>query len=157
MLYLAAQLSLTLCDPMNSSPPGSSVYGDCPGKNTGMGCHVLLRRILSTQGSNPGLSHCRWILYYLSHKGSPRILKWVVYPFSRDLPDSGIKLGFPELQADSLPHELLRKPKKPIDRHIRFMHVVPEKFLKTPFTFKNVLDWMINYMVSLGLQAFLGL
>ena len=35
-----------------------------------------------TQGSNPGLSHCRWILYQLSHKGSSRILEWVAYPFS---------------------------------------------------------------------------
>ena len=36
-----------------------------------------------TQRSNPGLPYCRWILYQLSHKGSPRILEWVAYPFSR--------------------------------------------------------------------------
>ena len=36
-----------------------------------------------TQGSNPGLLHCRKIPYQLSHKGSPRILEWVAYPFSR--------------------------------------------------------------------------
>ena len=35
-----------------------------------------------TQGSNPGLRHCRWILCQLSHKGSPRILEWVAYSFS---------------------------------------------------------------------------
>ena len=35
-----------------------------------------------TQGLNPNLPHCRWILYQLSHKGSPRILEWVAYPFS---------------------------------------------------------------------------
>ena len=40
------------------------------------------RGIFPTQGSNPGLPHCRWILYQLSHKGSPRILEWVVYSFS---------------------------------------------------------------------------
>ena len=39
--------------------------------------------IFPTQGSNPDLQHCRWILYQLSHKGSPRILEWVAYPFSR--------------------------------------------------------------------------
>ena len=39
--------------------------------------------IFPTQGSNPGLLHCRRILYQLSHKGSPRILEWVAYPFSR--------------------------------------------------------------------------
>ena len=52
-----------LCDPMDCSPPGSSVHGDSPGKNTGAGCHVLLQGVFPTQGSNPGLPHCRWILY----------------------------------------------------------------------------------------------
>ena len=42
----------------------------------------LLQGIFPTQGSNPGLPHCGWILYQLSHKGSPRILEWVAYPFS---------------------------------------------------------------------------
>ena len=42
----------------------------------------LLQGIFSTQGLNPGLPHCRQILYQLSHKGSPRILEWVAYPFS---------------------------------------------------------------------------
>ena len=39
-------------------------------------------REFPTQGSNPGRPHCRWILYQLSHKGSPRVLEWVAYPFS---------------------------------------------------------------------------
>ena len=46
-------------------------------------CHALLQGIFPTQGSNPGLPHCRQILYHLSHQGSTRILEWVVYPFSR--------------------------------------------------------------------------
>ena len=54
-----------------------------PGQNTGVGSCSLLQGIFSTQGSNPGLPHCRRILYQLSHKGSPRILEWVAYPFSR--------------------------------------------------------------------------
>ena len=62
---------------------GSSVHGDSPGKNTGVDCHALLQGIFPTQGLNPGLPHCRQILYQLSHKGSPRILEWVAYPFSR--------------------------------------------------------------------------
>ena len=53
------------------------------GQNNGVGSLSLLQRIFPTQGSNPGLPHCRWILYQLSHKGSPRILDWVAYPFSR--------------------------------------------------------------------------
>ena len=39
--------------------------------------------VFPTQGLNPGLPHCRRILYCLSHQGSPRILVWVAYPFSR--------------------------------------------------------------------------
>jgi len=56
---------------------------DSPGKNTGVGSHVRLQGISPTQGSNPGLLHCRWILYHLSHQGSPRILEWVAYSFFR--------------------------------------------------------------------------
>ena len=77
MLCLVAQLCLTLCDPMDCSLPSSSVHKDFPGKNTGVGCHALLQRMLPTQRSNPGLPHCRQILYQLSHQGSPRILEWV--------------------------------------------------------------------------------
>ena len=54
-----------------------------PGQNTGVGSRSLLKGIFPTQGSNLGLPHCRWIFYQLSHKGSPRILEWVAYPFSR--------------------------------------------------------------------------
>ena len=46
-------------------------------QNTGVGSLSLLQEIFQTQGSNPGLSHCRRILYQLNHKGSPRILEWV--------------------------------------------------------------------------------
>ena len=44
---------------------------DSPGKNAGVGCHFLLQGIFLTQGSNPGLLHCRQTLYPLSHQGSP--------------------------------------------------------------------------------------
>ena len=73
MLCLVAQSCPTLCDPMDYSPAGSSVYGDSPGKNTGVGCHALLQGIFPTQGSNPGLMHCRQILYCLSHQGNPLV------------------------------------------------------------------------------------
>ena len=52
------------------------------GQNTGVGSLSLLQGIFPTQGWNPGLLHCRQILYQLSHQGSPRILAWVAYPFS---------------------------------------------------------------------------
>ena len=108
-MCLVAQSCLTLCNPLDCSPPGSSVHGDSPGKNTGVGCHALLQGIFPTHGLNPGLPHCRQILYCLSHQGIPKILEWVAYPFSRDLLDPGIELESPALQADSLPTELLEK------------------------------------------------
>ena len=79
---LVAQSCPILCDPMGCSPPGSSVLGDSPGTSTGVGCHALLQWIFPTQGLNLGLLHGRQILSYLSHKGNPRILEWVPYPFS---------------------------------------------------------------------------
>ena len=63
-------------------PHGLYSLWNYPGQNTGVGGLSLLQGILPTQGLNPGLQHCRQILYQLSHKGSPRILEWVAYPFS---------------------------------------------------------------------------
>ena len=59
-----AQLSLTLCNPIDC-------LWNCPGQNTGVGSHPLLQGIFPPQGSNAGLRNCRWILYHLSHQGSP--------------------------------------------------------------------------------------
>ena len=56
MLAKSLQSCLTVCDPMDCSPPGSSPW-DFPGKNTGVGCHFLLQGIFPTQGSNPHLFH----------------------------------------------------------------------------------------------------
>ena len=111
VLCLVAQSCPTPCIPMDCSPQGSSVHGDSPGKNSGMGCNALLQGIFSTQGLNPVLLHCRWIFYWLCHQGNPRIMEWVAYPFSRDLPDQGIKPGSPAFQVDSLLAEPPGKPK----------------------------------------------
>ena len=54
---LVAQSCPTLCDPMDSSPPGCP--WSSPGKNTGVGCHFLLQGIFVTQGSNQCLPQCR--------------------------------------------------------------------------------------------------
>ena len=100
------QLCLTLCDPMAYSPPSSSVHGSLR-KNTRVGCHALLQRILPTQGSNLHLlsstlaggfftTSATWVkvaqscltlcnpMDYTGH-GIPqaRILEWVAFPFSR--------------------------------------------------------------------------
>ena len=86
---------MTLCDPIYCNPPGSSVLGDSPGKNNGVGCHALLQGIFPIQGSNPGLPHCTQILYRLSQKGCPRLLEWVAYPFSKgsSQPRSGTRVS----------------------------------------------------------------
>ena len=96
-----SQLCLSLCDPHRLYSPWNS-----PGQNSGVGSLSLRQGIFSTQSSNLGLLRGRQILYQLSHKGSPKILEWVAYPFSRDLPDPGIEPESPALQADSLPTEL---------------------------------------------------
>ena len=75
------QLCPTLCDPMGCSPPGFSVYGDSPGKNTGVDCHAFLQGIFPTQGSNLGLPHFRRVFFYhLSHQGSPDTCICIVKP-----------------------------------------------------------------------------
>ena len=57
------QLCPTLCNPMDLNPPGSSVHGDSPGKNTGVGWQALLEGIFQTQGSNP---HLLCLLHWLA-------------------------------------------------------------------------------------------
>ena len=104
-----------------------------------MGSLSLLQGIFPTQGSSPGLPHCRRILYQLSHKGGPNesescsvqsdslqlhgLYSWgsspgqstevsSIFPSPVDLPSPRIKPGSPALQVDSLPTELSRKPLK---------------------------------------------
>ena len=64
-------------------PHGLYSLWNSPGQTTGAGSCSLLQGIFPTQGLNPGLMHCRQILYQLSHQGSPKIHEWVAYPFSR--------------------------------------------------------------------------
>ena len=99
------QLCPTLCEPIDYM-----VHGILHFLHSGAGSLSLLQGIFPTQESNPGLPHCRWILYQQSHKGSPRILEWEPIPSPADLPDPGIEPRSPALQIDSLPTELSGKP-----------------------------------------------
>ena len=103
---LVAQSCLTLCDPVDSSPSRLLCARDSPGKNTGVGCQALLQGIFPTQGSNPGLLHCRRILYCLSHQGSPswadckskKLLFWNVifsYSVQQQVTISWLDFGLP--------------------------------------------------------------
>ena len=95
-----------------------------------MGSLSFLQGIFPTQGWNPGLPHCRWILYQLSHQGSPKILEWVAY--SLDLSDPGIKLESPTLRADSLPAEL------PPQIQYELITILILTTFKTPFPSKVI-------------------
>ena len=72
------------CSVMSNSLWPHVLYSpwNSPGQNTWVESFSLLQGIFPIQGSNPGLLHCRQILYQLSHKGSPRILEWIAYAFS---------------------------------------------------------------------------
>ena len=100
------------CSVISDSLQPHGLYSpwNSPGQNTGVGSLSLLQGISPTQGLNPGFPHCRRILYQLSHKGSPRILEWVAYPFSRGSSPPRNQTGSPALQVDSLPTELSGKP-----------------------------------------------
>ena len=78
VVVLVVQLCPTFCDPMDCSP---LCPWDSSGKNTGVSSHSLLQGFFPTQESNPGLLHCRWILYHLSYQGSHTYThKTVIYP-----------------------------------------------------------------------------
>jgi len=73
---------VTLSFSRGSSQPRDQTHVSCS-SCLGVGSLSLLQGIIPTQGSNPGLPHCREILNCLSHQGSPRILERVAYPSSR--------------------------------------------------------------------------
>ena len=72
IIFNTNHLESESCSVASNSLRPHGVYSpwNSPGKNTGVGSHSLLQGIFSTQGSNPGLPHCREILYQLSHQGS---------------------------------------------------------------------------------------
>ena len=129
-----AQSCPTLCDPVDYSQ--APLCMDSPGKKTGVGCHALLQGIFPTQGSNSGLSNCRWILYWLSHQRKWKwkllscvwlfVTPWTIqsmefsrpeywsrwpFPSSGDLPNPGIEPRSPPMQVDSLPAKPPGEPK----------------------------------------------
>ena len=122
---------------MSDSLPPRGQYSpwNSPCQNTGVGSCSLLQGIFPTQGSNPGLPHCRWILYQLSHQGSPRILEWAAAPFSRGYSWPRNWTRSPALQADSIPAELPNQPKshRKKEQHPSYANVDSRHVPKTPF------------------------
>ena len=110
-----------LCAGLSHSVMSNSLW-PCGAFQSTLSVGILQARILEwvAKPSSRGTSQprhqtqvsciCWWILSHLSYQGSPWILEWVAYPFPGDLPDPGIELGYPTLQKDCLPAELLGKP-----------------------------------------------
>ena len=80
---LVTKSCLTLWDPMDSSPPGSSIHGDSPCKNTGVGCHFHLQGIFPGQGLDPCLLHCRWLFYHWTVLNDPQLQLYENNQFER--------------------------------------------------------------------------
>ena len=91
-----------LCNPIDCSLPGSSVHRDSPGEKTGVGCHTLLQGFFPTQGLNPGLPHCRHILYHLSHLG---LDQWCWYNLLCQWEHKAYLMNVPEL-TDFMTHQV---------------------------------------------------
>ena len=71
MKVLVLQLCPILCNPINCSPPGSPVRGVLQVRILEWAVIPFSRGSSLTQGSNPGLLHCRRILYQLNYQGRP--------------------------------------------------------------------------------------
>ena len=108
--FLSPFLFLWMSQMSDSLQPHGPQSREFSRLNTGVCSLPLLQGIFPTQGSNPGVPHCRRLLYHLSHKGSSRIPEWVSYPFSSGSFQPRNQTGSPVLQADSLPTELSGKP-----------------------------------------------
>ena len=109
-----AQLCLTLCKPMDCSSPGSSVSGDSPGKNTGVGCHAVLQGIFPIQESN---LHLLSLLHWqagslpLVPPGKPLLVfTWTQFQLFFWAPDISI-LSVPLLQGIVRVHSVCGKDK----------------------------------------------
>ena len=111
-----------------------------PGKNTGVSSHSLLQRIFLTQGLNPGLLHCRQIVYCLSHQGSPVsiltcsvakscfVTPWTVacqVPLSMDFPGKNVGMGYFLLQRIFL-------SQRSNPRLLRLLHWLADSFTTEP-------------------------
>ena len=80
--FLSLSVMSDFLQPHGLQPTRLLCPWNSPGQNTGVGCHSLLHGIFPTQGSNPGLLHCRQIVYCVSHQGS---LKEMICWFSKEV------------------------------------------------------------------------
>ena len=92
LCVLSCSVESSTLQPHGLQPARLLCPWDCPGKDTGVGCHFLLQGIFPTQGLNLGLLNCRWILYHLSLRGSPSFTLKALYFASQDRNYTGVRL-----------------------------------------------------------------
>ena len=101
------QSCLTLCNRMDGSPPGSSVYGDSIGKNTGVGCHALLQGIFLTQGSNPHPYMTTGKIIAFLPRSKCLLISWLQSPSAVILEPKKIKSVTVSIVSPSICHEVI--------------------------------------------------
>ena len=104
-----------------------------PGQNTGGDSLSLLQGIFPTVVLNPGLPHCRWILYQLTHKRSPTILEWVAYPFSSGSSQARNRTGVSCIAGGFFTNWAIREAWYLIDLY--FIH-------RKPISIFTMLNWL---------------
>ena len=103
---------------MDCSPPCSSVLGDSPGKNTGVGCHALFQRIFLTQGSNPCLLHPLYLKadsLQLTPPGNPYNAEYIIWDAGLDESKAGIKIARSINRWYYSNDRMWRETKEPLD------------------------------------------
>ena len=113
--------------PIDSSPPGSSVHGDSPGKNTGVGCLFFILGIFPIQGPNLSLLRCRQILYHWAIREAPLHSKSIPYLF-KHFPVMGIQFRFQMFAPKK------KKKEAPIKRLWKVKLLSHVRLLVTPWT-----------------------
>ena len=110
VLCLVIQSCPTLCDLTDCSPPGSSVHGDSPSKNTGVVCYALLQGIFQPKDWTQVSLIVGWFFTIWATREAQKYWSGQPIPSLGDLPNPGIEPGSPELHVNSLPAELPGKP-----------------------------------------------
>ena len=132
-------------------PHGLYSPWNSPGQNTGVSSLSLFRGIFPTQGLNLGLPHCRWIIYQLSHQGSPRIFEWVGYPFSSRSSQSSNWTGVSCIASRFFTNWAIRKSLRITRKDLKYPHA-PSVLSR----FSNVWLFVTLWIVTCQAPLFMG-